>query len=154
MTSCTFLWKEHTNHCSSLQHDLENQAEGSKLRIWKLRHLWKPLINREFTISKSMSMALEKMENAKIFNDEPQVDNSDGLFLKIKSRSNKFSTSDVRVFISAQEKKVELLRSELPKGLRDYLDPPRDILEEISKVFLVDKRLVKSDRNNNDNNIN
>ncbi|CAI9770966.1 unnamed protein product [Fraxinus pennsylvanica] len=173
MTSCTLLWKELSDHFSSLEQDLQKQADALKAKLQALNSetqtSLKVLDNRESSISKTMSIAFESLEKATKSsisgalskdltvckggdeNEESEVDNSEGLYLKLKSFCCKFAARNFWDFITARKKELELLRSELPKALSDCVDPPRFILEAISEVFPVDKRNVKIDRNNNNN---
>ena len=50
--------------------------------------------------------------------------------------------------MTGKKKELESLRAQMPLALAECLDPARFVLESISEVFPVDKRVEKSERGN------
>ncbi|KAL6511330.1 hypothetical protein OROMI_034873 [Orobanche minor] len=69
--------------------------------------------------------------------EEPEVNDSEGLLMKLKSFCHKMAAKEFWIFVTARKRELGLFRSELPKALADCVDPPRFVLEAISEVFLV-----------------
>lgn len=172
MTSCTLLWKELSDHLSSLEQNLEKKSAALKAKVQVLDSQTKQsleiLNERESTLSASLSIALEKVEKSKgealsvmskgseEENDEQaeaEVDNSFGLFLKLKSLCIRMDVGGFWGFIIVRKKELECLRQEIPKALGECIDPPKFVLEAISEVFPVDKRKCSNNINNNSNDL-
>ncbi|EPS62727.1 hypothetical protein M569_12062, partial [Genlisea aurea] len=145
MTSCTLLWKELSDHFYSLEQDLIRKSDALKVRLQDLNdhtsRSLKALDSRESSISRSISAALQKLEeNAKMSLDvceNPQVDDSEGVLMILKGFCRRMAVKDLWIFVTSRKKDLELFRSELPKALADCIDPPRFVLEAISEVFPV-----------------
>jgi len=146
MTSCTLLWKELSDHFSSLEQDIIKKSDALKAKLDKLnnesQHSLLALETRESSISKSMSIAFESLEKTTRMSmeseiDEAEVDDSEGLLMKLKSYCRKMAAKQFWAFVTSRKKELELFRSELPKALGDCVDPPRFVLEAISEVFPV-----------------
>ncbi|KAI4345637.1 hypothetical protein L6164_012738 [Bauhinia variegata] len=167
MTSCTLLWKELSDHFSSLEQDLLKKSEALKLKIRTLDNETKESLHelekREVSIDGCVEIALENVEKHKeaallaLLKKDPQdddengeVDNGDGLVLKLKSFGLRMDASGLWGFIIGKKKELEALRSQMPLALADCVDPAKLVLEAISEVFPVDKRGEKSEKNNND----
>ncbi|PIN19825.1 hypothetical protein CDL12_07491 [Handroanthus impetiginosus] len=151
MTSCTLLWKELSDHFSSLEQDLIKKSDALKAKVQALNNetqqSLQALETRESSICKSMSLAFETLEKttkmsislallgADSQTEEPEVDNSEGLLMKLKSFCHKMAAKEFWIFVTSRKKELELFRSELPKALSDCVDPPRFVLEAISEVF-------------------
>lgn len=158
MTSCTLLWKELSDHFTSLEQNLEKKSAALKAKLQSLDSQTKQsleiLDERESTLCASLSIALEKVEKSKgealsaigkgiqVGDDlvEAEVDNSFGLFLKLKSLCVRMDVSGFWGFVIVRKKELESLRQEIPKALEECVDPPKFVLETISEVFPVDKR--------------
>ncbi|KAI3459390.1 hypothetical protein Pfo_016053 [Paulownia fortunei] len=151
MTSCTLLWKELSDHFSSLEQDLIKKSDALQAKFQALNNetqqSLQALDTRESSISKSMSIAFETLEKTTKMSisfavpgadgqiEEPEVDNSEGLLMKLKSFCHKMAAKGFWIFVTSRKKELELFRSELPKALADCVDPPRFVLEAISEVF-------------------
>lgn len=144
MTSCTLLWKELTDHFSSLEQDLIKKSDALKEQFEALNDETQKTLNsldtRESSISKSMSIVFETLENTTKMSvdsrDEvPEVDDSEGLYMKLKSYCLKMAAKPFWIFVTSRKKELELFRSELPRALSVCVDPPRFVLEAISEVF-------------------
>jgi hypothetical protein len=151
MTSCTLLWKELSDHFSSLEQDLikKSVALNTKFRALdsEIQQSLQALDTRESSISKSMSIALEAVEKTTKMSmsfaapasdsqtEEPEVDDSEGLLMKLKSFCHKMAAKEFWIFVTSRKKELEMFRSELPKALTECVDPPRFVLEAISEVF-------------------
>ncbi|KAH6776920.1 FRIGIDA-like protein [Perilla frutescens var. hirtella] len=152
MTSCTLLWKELSDHFSSLEQDLIKKSDALKAKVEALnqetQQSLKALDSRESSISKSLSVAYETLEKATKMSisfsgtvrgreEDPEVDDSEGLLMKLKSFCHKMAVKEFWIFVTSRKKELELFRSELPKALADCVDPPRFVLEAISEDFPV-----------------
>lgn len=148
MTSCTLLWKELSDHFSTLEQDLVKKSDAIKAKLQALNNetqqSLQALETRESSISKSMSVVFEELEKTMSMSfsaqgeiEEPEVDDSEGLLMKLKTFCHKMAAKQFWVFITSKKKELELFRSELPKALADCVDPPRFVLEAISEVFPV-----------------
>ncbi|KAF3681886.1 FRIGIDA-like protein 4a [Capsicum chacoense] len=163
MTSCTLLWKELSDHFTSLEQDILKKAEALKAKITTLdeetKASLKVLEHRENSMNVSLSIALDKVVEKKRaailalddHDDEPdvaEVDNSTGLMLKLKCFCVKMDSRSFWNFLIMKKKDLDELRVEIPKALGDCVDPPRFVLEAISEVFPEDKRVGGNERNN------
>ncbi|XP_055813520.1 FRIGIDA-like protein 4a [Solanum dulcamara] len=160
MTSCTLLWKELSDHFTSLEQDILKKSEALKAKIQTLDTETKAslevLEQRETSMNVSLSIALQKVsENKKAAIlaldecvEQPEVDDSTGLLLKLKSFCVKMDSRSFWNFLTAKKKDLDSLRVEIPKALGECVDPPRFVLESISEVFPEDKRVEKNERNN------
>ena len=79
-------------------------------------------------------------------NENGKVDNGDGLLLMLKSFCVKMDMLAFWRFVTGKKKELESLRAQMPLALAECLDLARFVLELISEVFLVDKRIEKSER--------
>lgn len=162
MTSCTLLWKELSDHFTSLEQDILKKAEALKAKITRLdeetKASLKVLEHRENSMNVSLSIALDKVVEKKRaailalddHDDEPdvaEVDNSTGLMLKLKCFCVKMDSRSFWNFLIMKKKDLDELRVEIPKALGDCVDPPRFVLEAISEVFPEDKRVGGNERN-------
>ncbi|CAK9154385.1 unnamed protein product [Ilex paraguariensis] len=160
MTSCTLLWKELSDHFTSLEQDLQKKFKAVKAKLETLdtetKHSLLVLENRETTINNSIEIALGKVKGNKEIainsqNDtvpEPEVDDSDGLLMKLKSFCVKMDSLGFWKFVVVRKKELDIMRTKMPVALGDCVDPARFVLEAISEVFPVDKREVKIKRVN------
>ncbi|XP_042064848.1 FRIGIDA-like protein 4a [Salvia splendens] len=148
MTSCTLLWKELSDHFTTLEQDLIKKSDALKAKVEALnqetQHSLKALDSRDSSISRSLSIAYETLEQAtkmSIFfsgdEEKAEVDDSDGLLLKLRGFCRRMAAKDFWIFVTSRKKELELFRSELPKALSSCVDPPRFVLEAISEVFPV-----------------
>lgn len=163
MTSCTLLWKELSDHFTSLEQNLLKKSEAIRNKILNLDHETKASLNelekREVTIQGSVEIALEKLEASKEAafsvlhrasddDENGEVDNDDGFLLTLKSFCLKMDALGFWRFITGKKKELDMLRAQMPLALAECIDPPRFVLESISEVFPVDKRVEKSERVN------
>ncbi|XP_002517136.2 FRIGIDA-like protein 4a [Ricinus communis] len=161
MTSCTLLWKELSDHFTSLEQNLQKKSEALKQKIQTLDTQTKSslanLRKREVTIDGSVEIALERLdehkeaalkslENPDSCDDHPdgEVDNGEGLLQILKSLCLKMESMEFWQLITRKKKEIEVLRSQIPLALSECVDPCRFVLEAISEVFPVDKRCEKS----------
>nr|GMD77333.1 FRIGIDA-like protein 4A [Ipomoea batatas] len=161
MTSCTLLWKELSDHFTSLEQDLLRKSEALKAKLQTLdtqtKQSLEVLEKRETSIAASISIALKKVDESLVEfgnaakeegSEEAEVDNSAGLLLKLRSFCVQMDSRSFWSFVNVRKKELECLRSEIPKALGDCVDPPKFVMEAISEVFPVDKRELKSERSN------
>ncbi|KAI9115152.1 hypothetical protein K1719_014165 [Acacia pycnantha] len=168
MTSCTLLWKELSDHFSSLEQDLLKKSLALKSKIQSLDHQTKESLHqleeREVTIDDSVGIALGNVEMNKevalsvLHKDDSrgadddengEVDNGDGLLLKLKYFCLRMDVSGFWGFVVGKKKELEALRAQMPLALAKCVDPPKFVLEAISVVFPMDKRGDKTEKNSN-----
>ena len=164
MTSCTLLWKELSDHFTSLEQNLLKKSEALRNKIQSLDQETKvslsELEQREVSIESSVEIALGKLgenKNAALIalrkvsgeDENGEVDDGEGLLLVLKSFCVKMDALGFWRFVTGKKKELELLRAQMPLALAECLDLARFVLELISEVFLVDKRMEKSERGNN-----
>ncbi|KAK1434519.1 hypothetical protein QVD17_00263 [Tagetes erecta] len=161
MTTCTLLWKELSDHFTSLEQTLLMKSDAIKDKIQTLDTQTKAslasLEEREATMDNSVAIALKKVEaavqaaaaaaaagtrNCAHDEDEPSVDDTEGLLLKLKSFCVKMDSLGFGAFVISRKKEMELMREQVPLALAECADPARFVLEAISEVFPVDKRKV------------
>ncbi|KAK7343594.1 hypothetical protein VNO77_12453 [Canavalia gladiata] len=153
MTSCTLLWKELSDHFSSLEQDLLNKSEALKRKIRTLDHQTKESLHlldrRETSLDGSLQIAIRNLDkhrdaalSALLHDDTPdgEVDNGEGLMLKLKSFCLRMDAFGFWAFLVGKKKELEELRAEMPVALAECVDPAKFVLEAISEVFPVDKR--------------
>jgi hypothetical protein len=163
MTSCTLLWRELSDHFLSLEQNILKKSEALRNKIQSLDHETKASLNdlekREVTIQGSVEIALEKVEanteaaltallKASHEDENGEVDNDEGLLLSLKSFCFKMDSLGFWRFITGKKKELDALRAQMPLALAECVDPSRFVLESISEVFPVDKRVDKSERGN------
>ncbi|GAB2217628.1 hypothetical protein Droror1_Dr00000830 [Drosera rotundifolia] len=161
MNSCTRLWKELCDHYASLEQDLIAKSESLRSKIQSLddhtERSLKLLEKREGTIEGSVQIAVSSAEKStkaaiKVFEGGEEeaveeVDDDEGLLLKLKSFCVRMDHEGFWRFVTVRKKELDVLRAKIPIALENCIDPPRFVLESISEVFPVDKR-GKSERVN------
>lgn len=153
MTSCTLLWKELSDHFSSLEQDLKNKSDALNHKLQTLdaqtKQSLQVLEHREDTINAAVSVALQKVKEQKeaALNDAivfGEVDNDEGLLLKLRRFCLKMDSEGFWRFVAERKKELDSIRAQMSAALADCVDPARFVLEAISEVFPVDKRGDKS----------
>ena len=155
MTSCTLLWKELSDHLSSLEQNLLKKSEALKNKFTTLDNQTKETLQvlekREVTIDGSLSIFLGKVEERKeaalaaASVDAGEVDDDEGLLLKLRSYCTKMNAEGFWRFVTARKKELDSMRALMAVALADCVDPARFVLEAISEVFPVDRRAEKSE---------
>ncbi|MCL7041979.1 hypothetical protein MKW94_010811 [Papaver nudicaule] len=160
MTNCTLLWKELSDHFTTLEQDLKKKSEAIQEKIQSLANETKEtldvLTEREVTIEGNVKIEIGKVEQRKEAalvafekgeEEETQVfgDGVVNLLGKLRSFCVKMDFSGFWKFVILRKKELDILRAQIPLALSDCIDPARFVLEAISEVFPVDKREVKSD---------
>ncbi|XP_057489129.1 FRIGIDA-like protein 4a [Actinidia eriantha] len=155
MTSCTLLWKELSDHLSSLEQNLLKKSEALKNKFTTLDNQTKETLQvlekREVTIDGSVSILLGKVEERKeaalaaASVDAGEVDDGEGLLLKLRSYCTKMNAEGFWRFVTARKKELDSMRDQMAVALADCVDPARFVLEAISEVFPVDRRAEKSE---------
>ncbi|CAL1411347.1 unnamed protein product [Linum trigynum] len=158
MTSCTLLWKELSDHFTTLEQNLQKTSDALKRKIQALDTETKDslasLKKREVTIDGSVEIALERLDDRceaalrSIDSDLGEVDDGDGLLLALKTFCLKMSSREFWRFVITKKKELDALRSQIPLALGECVDPPRFVLEAISEVFPVDRRGERSEKGN------
>ncbi|KAG5219261.1 hypothetical protein OIU77_011751 [Salix suchowensis] len=165
MTSCTLLWKELSDHFTSLEKDLQKKSEALKYKIQTLDNQTKAslasLKKREVTIDGSVEIALERVEEHKELalkslsdpdyeNPDGEVDDGDGSLMVLKSLCLTMESRGFWNFVITKKKEIEILRKQIPLSLAECVDPAKFVIEAISEVFPVDKRGERSGEKGND----
>ncbi|KAK2980596.1 hypothetical protein RJ640_011404 [Escallonia rubra] len=160
MTSCTLLWKELTDHFTSLEQSLQQKSAAIKAKIQSLdtqtKESLQVLEQRDSTLNTSISIALEKVEKRKaaalttLDEEDPvaEVDDSEGMLLKLRFFCCKMDSEGFWRFVTVRKKELDVMRSQMPVALGDCVDPAKFVLQAMSEVFPVDKREDKSERVN------
>lgn len=164
MTSCTLLWKELSDHFSSLEQDLLTKSEALNRKICSLDNQTNESLNvlrhRESTLDDALQIALRDIDKrteaalaalSRVKEDvaegDGEVDNGEGLMMKLKSFCLNMDALGFWEFLIGKKKELEGLRAEMPDALEECIDPAKFVLEAISEVFPVDKR---GDKGGND----
>ena len=152
MTSCSLMWKDLTDHFTTLEQNLMKKSEALKKMIETLDNQTQTSlesIDRSVEIvaekvGKRVRAALESLEKARDGgdDDDSEVDDDDeeGLLSALKSLCWKMDARGFWSFVTARKKEIENPRSKIPAALGDCVDPEMLVLEAISEVFPVDKR--------------
>uniref|UniRef100_A0A2P2LW17 FRIGIDA-like protein n=1 Tax=Rhizophora mucronata TaxID=61149 RepID=A0A2P2LW17_RHIMU len=163
MTSCTLLWKELSDHFTSLEQNIRRKSEVLRQKIQALDHETKASLDsfkkREVTIDGSVEIAVDRVEECKSEalkylecpdgeNPDGQVDDDDGMLLSLKGFCLKMEAGEFWKFVITKKKELEALRSQIPLALTECVDPPKFVLEAISEVFPVDKRGERTEKGN------
>ncbi|WCJ23769.1 FRIGIDA-like protein [Euphorbia peplus] len=163
MTSCTLLWKELSDHFSSLEHNIQKKSEALKHKFQTLDNQTKATLaslkKREVTIDGSVEIVLDRVdehtetalnsiESPDFDHPDGEVDDGDGFLQVLRSFCLKWKSREFWKFVITKKKELDLLRSQIPAALADCVDPARFVLETISEVFPVDKRGERSEKGN------
>ncbi|XP_042514745.1 FRIGIDA-like protein 4a [Macadamia integrifolia] len=160
MTSCTLLWKELSDHFSSLEQDLQKKSEALKVKIKNLDHKTKESLDvlkkREVSIDVNVEQALVEVEERKEAalkafqrtGGEEFEDSEEGMLLRLRSFCLKMDSEGLWKFVTAKKKDLDKLRAQIPLVLSDCIDPPKFVMEAIAEVFPVDRRVEKSEQSN------
>ncbi|XP_020239697.1 FRIGIDA-like protein 4a [Cajanus cajan] len=155
MTSCTLLWKELSDHFSSLEQDLKHKSEALNRKINSLEALTSDslrlLDRRETSLDATLQIALRTLDTRRsaalsALLDTPddadagEVDDAAGLVLNLKSFCLRMDALGFWSFLTAKKKELDGLRADLPAALGECVDPAKFVLQAISEVFPVDKR--------------
>ncbi|XP_042468922.1 FRIGIDA-like protein 4a isoform X1 [Zingiber officinale] len=153
ISCCTVLWKELSDHFSTLERGLECRSEALRSKRQSLdastQHALDSLGHRELSIGSAVDLALAKLEERRVAAVEAlavassKVEEHD-LAGKLRSLCTKMDFAGFIDFVVAKRKELELLRPELPLSLADCIDPAKFVLDAISVVFPLDNRTVKS----------
>ncbi|RWV86519.1 hypothetical protein GW17_00051582 [Ensete ventricosum] len=153
ITCCTLLWKELSDHFSTLERGLEIKSEALRSKRQSLdastRRTLGSLRRRELSIDAAVDLALAKLDKRRVAAVQAlaatAADGDElGLTETLRSLCTKMDFDGFFDLVVAKRKDVELLRSELPVALADCIDPSKFVMSAISGVFPVDKRPVKS----------
>ncbi|XP_077240535.1 FRIGIDA-like protein 4b [Tasmannia lanceolata] len=154
MTSCTLLWKELSHHFETLEQDIQKKSQALQEKFETLDHKTKQTLDflnkREVTIDENVDNALIKVEERKeaaLIAFEKTLDFPDeDLLLKLRSFCTKMDSEGFWKFIIAKRKDIDLLREHVPLAISDCIDPSNFVLDAISWIFPVDKRVGKSEQ--------
>ncbi|CAL9124425.1 unnamed protein product [Musa acuminata var. zebrina] len=153
ITCCTLLWKELSDHFSTLERGIEIKSEALRSKRESLdgstRRTLDSLRRRELSIDSAVDLALAKLDERRtaavqaLAASSAEANDLD-LAGKLRSFCTKMDFGGFFDLVVAKRKEVELLRSQLPAALGDCIDPAKFVIDAISEVFPVDKRPVKS----------
>uniref|UniRef100_A0A2P2LVZ1 FRIGIDA-like protein n=1 Tax=Rhizophora mucronata TaxID=61149 RepID=A0A2P2LVZ1_RHIMU len=163
MTSCTLLWKELSDHFTSLEQNLRRKSEALRQKIQAIDNDTKASLDslkkREVTVDGSVEIALDRVDERKSAalkslespdceNPDGEVDDCDGLLPSLKCFCLKMEAREFWKFVITKKKELDVLKSQIPLALAECVDPPKFVLEAISEVFPVDKRAERSEKGN------
>ncbi|KAG1348251.1 FRIGIDA-like protein 4a [Cocos nucifera] len=153
ITSCTILWKELSDHFSSMERDLQLWSESLRSKRQSLdlstQRSLDSLHRRELSIDSAVDLALAKVEVRRdaallaLSSPASPLDNNNDtndLPGKLRSFCTRMDSDAFWDLVVSKRKEVELLRSELPLALADCIDPAKFVMDAISKVFPIDRR--------------
>ncbi|KAG9451993.1 hypothetical protein H6P81_004897 [Aristolochia fimbriata] len=156
MTSCTLLWKELSDHFSSLEQNLLQKSETMKRKLVGLDHETKEslevLQRRETTIDGHVDVAIarvkERKEAALVAMKKTEGEETADAVVKLRAFCARMDSGGFWRFVTGKKKELDLIRPQVPDALGDCVDPAKFVLQAISEVFPVDKRPEKGDRGN------
>lgn len=151
ISSCTALWKELSDHFSSLERTLELKSESlhSKRRSLEFHTQRKlaSLHRREESIDGSVEIAIARVEelraasfSALSYSDAAAAD----LPARLRALCTKMDSDGFFDLVVSSRKESDLLRKEIPIALKESIDPAKFVMDAIGRVFPVDRRAVKS----------
>ncbi|ONK74324.1 uncharacterized protein A4U43_C03F5070 [Asparagus officinalis] len=151
IANCTLLWKELSDHFSSLEKDLEIKSQNLRSKRQTLdlstQQTLDSLYQREKSIDHSVDLAISKVEEhhkAAVIALAAEAVEDDDLVSKVRSLCAKMDSEGFLNLVISKRKEVETLRNELPLAFESCIDPARFVLDAIAGVFPVDRRAVKS----------
>lgn len=151
IANCTILWKELSDHFSSLEKDLEIKSQNLRSKRQTLdlstQQTLESLSQREQSIDHSVDLAIAKVDElhkAAVIARASEESADEDLPVKVRSLCIKMDSEGFMSLIVSKRKEVEALRNELPLALCKCIDPAKFVLDAIGEVFPVDKRAVKS----------
>ncbi|KAF6162724.1 hypothetical protein GIB67_028993 [Kingdonia uniflora] len=143
MNNCTQLWKELSDHFTSLEQDLKRKSDALRLKVETLDHKTKETLdvlqNREVTITDNVKVELVRVDQRKeaaLVSLSAGVDGDSGL----RGFCVEMDSGGFWKFVISRKKELGVLRNDIPVALLDCIDPAKFVLEAISEVFPVDKR--------------
>ncbi|KAJ3669909.1 hypothetical protein LUZ60_010233 [Juncus effusus] len=151
INTCTVLWKELSDHFTTLEQGIEQKSESlkSKRRFVDVRtkRALDTLKRREMTIDSSVDRAIEVVESrrraAVEILESGLGDESAGIAEKLKCYCAKMDSLAFLDLVLSKRKEADLLRVEVPLALEKCVDPARFVVDALSVVFPVDKRETK-----------
>lgn len=150
INTCTLLWKELSDHFTSLEKGLDQKSESlkSKRRILEVRtkRALDTLRRREVSIDSSVDLAISTVEKRRRASIE-LVESDQGsdvadLAEKLNSLCAKMDSSGFLDLVLSKRKEADLLRAEVPLALQKCVDPVRFVVDAMCAIFPVDKREV------------
>ncbi|KAJ3705635.1 hypothetical protein LUZ61_009340 [Rhynchospora tenuis] len=152
INTCTLLWKELSEHFTSLEKGLDNKSESlkTKRRFLEVRtkRALDTLRRREDSIDSSVNgaiSAVEKRRRASIeVVESDQGSDAADLAEKLKFLCAKMDSSGFLDLVLSKRKEADLLRVEVPLALEKCVDPARFVVDAMCVIFPVDKREVKT----------
>jgi hypothetical protein len=152
INTCTLLWKELSDHFTSLEKGLDQKSESlkSKRRILEVRtkRALDTLRRREVSIDSSVDLAISTVEKRRRASIE-LVESDQGsdvadLAEKLNSLCAKMDSCGFLDLVLSKRKEADLLRAEVPLALQKCVDPVRFVVDAMCAIFPVDKREVKT----------
>ncbi|MQM20307.1 hypothetical protein Taro_053326 [Colocasia esculenta] len=149
ITSCTILWRELTDHFSSLERDLQLKSEALRFRFEDLdratRRSLESLHRREQSIDGSVEVAVAKAEERRdaalaAIQGGGADPGGEGVGGMLRGFCTRMDFEGFWELFVSKRKEVEAIRQELPEVLSDCIDPAKFVMEAMTKVFPVDKR--------------
>jgi Frigida-like protein len=150
INTCTLLWKELSDHFTSLEKGLDQKSESlkSKRRVLEVRtkRALDTLRRREISIDSSVDLAISTVEKRRRSSIE-LVESDQGsevaeLAEKLKYLCAKMDSSGFLDLVLSKRKEADLLRTEVPLALEKCVDPARFVVDAMCVIFPADKREV------------
>ncbi|CAA6658555.1 unnamed protein product [Spirodela intermedia] len=148
ISGCTLLWKELTDHFSSLERDLQIQSEALQCHLQALDRVTEQSLDalrrRERSIDAAVDLAVARSEqrrDAAIATvrgsaaDPPAAAAGEELAVALRALCTTMNFNGFYELLSSKRKEVEIIRHDLPSILSDCVDPARFVLDAISAVF-------------------
>ncbi|KAK8919352.1 hypothetical protein KSP39_PZI021146 [Platanthera zijinensis] len=150
IANCTALYKELSDHFSSVERCLELRSDSVRsnrrtLDISTQRNL-AFLQRREESIDGSVDIAMarvEKLRRSYVYPLSAAGDDTD-LPAVLRTLCAKMDSDAFFDLIVSSRKESDLLRKEIPLALKESIDPANFVMDAIARVFPVDRRAVKS----------
>lgn len=144
IANCTLLWKDLTDHFSSIEKDLQIKSQNLRSKRQSLdlqtQQSLLALNAREKSIDSSVDLAIKKVDEihrsmSNTNKDDDGVSELD-LGTKVGHFCKKMDADGFISLISGHRKDVEVFKNELPNRLFNMcVDPGKLVLDSIEKVF-------------------
>lgn len=148
IAGCTLLWRELTDHFSSLERDLQMQSEALQSHLQALDRATEQSLDnlrrRDCSIDAAVDLAVARSEQRRdaaiaavrgSAADPPAVVGGEELAAALRALCTRMDFNGFCELLSSKRKELEIIRHDLPSILSDCVDPARFVLDAISAVF-------------------
>ncbi|KAK1313320.1 hypothetical protein QJS10_CPA06g01939 [Acorus calamus] len=130
--SCTTLWRELSDHFVSLDKTLQIRSDALKSKFETLnKHTEETLATldrREESIATAVDAALSRVDAALASSDDSPAD-------PMRSLCKRMDSEGFWELVLSKRRDADLLRSEIPKALRECVDASGFVLDAVSRAF-------------------